>query len=325
MATLLVVNHGSNHSRETPDYVLADFSKANENNGGVLLIDTPGFGSTAFNTKWADKERSSTKKGSFSLVQAKWYMEFVADKWFKDALVSVANTRPDVKTWAEIKKIVFVGWSRGCITTWYQIFYLQQYNKIFNYYRPKICIFNIEPCYGPSNWKSDIRAGMRYIGSGDILEEAYAVNESGMKILPGVFALYPYNQGICKRYFLPGKHSTGTIRSDESYGKNTISLYTQRLRDFLTANAPEIKLTGLPTTGGKRMDLYTEFKTSYMNRGELKYRFNRGQRMAIWPYNNAQKNIENTFNSIAFLLSVNLYFAESSMCIFRADLIFRSN
>lgn len=307
MANLLVVNHGTTADQNTPNNVLSILSRKNRDNRNPVLLDTPGFASHAFNKKWLENHANL---GPLSLLQAKSFMDTVASTWFNDQLLNdcmmkLPFTHLD-NPWSVIDNVIFVGWSRGCITTWYQIFYLL-HNQRFLAHRPNIRIFHIDPCYGPSNWKADIRTAMNYLGAGDIIEEAYALNESGVKVFPGVFALYPYTREPITRHFLPGKHATGAEIGGDKYGENTGQLYTQRLRDFLAIHAPGTVLEGIPAAG-HRLSIYTAFKACYLAQGEMHYRFNRAQRRDLWRLNDNRKKNEG-INGTYFFVNKEEYFA----------------
>ena len=307
MADLLVVNHGTTADQNTPNNVLSILSRANNDNINPVLLDTPGFASPAFNQKWLE---THVNIGGLSLVRAKPFTETVAREWFdhqlrNDCMMKLPLTHT-TNPWSVVDNVIFVGWSRGCITTWYQIFYLLQ-DQNFLASRPNIRIFNIDPCFGPSNWKSDIRTAMNYLGRDDIIEEAYALNESGVNVVPGVFALYPYSREPCTRHFLPGKHATGAEVGGGEYGENTGQLYTQRLRDFLAIHAPGTILIGVPGAG-HRLSIYNEFKAWYMAKGKTKYKFNRAQRKDLWRLNDNRKTIEG-IGKTYFFMNREEYFA----------------
>lgn len=301
MANLLVINHGTCADKNKPNYILATLSNDNTGNS-PYRIDIPGYASADFNLRAGN----TMKAKWFSKIRAGGYVEKVTARWFEEDLMAHHDTVGSASDnpWELFTKVIFIGWSRGCINTWYELFYMSQFgnflNSGFNGRKPEIHIFHIDPCFGPSNWKSDIRTGMNLLSGNDTVTECYAVNESGVKVLPGVYASYPFNQSHpCTRHFLPGKHATGALSDDHKYGTETNKLWVYYLKQMLARNCPTVDQAGI--IGAKNLNLYTQFKQAYLNLGEYKYRFNRAQRKDLWTLNTAQKKTAGIYDTWFFM------------------------
>jgi hypothetical protein len=302
MADLLVINHGTCSDINTNNCVLAALSTANDANTSPHRIDIPGYASGEFN------RLAPNNKPSLSKLRAKAYVENTCSVIFRNQLFDIFGRIGNAtdNPWDTFDRMIIVGWSRGCINTWYQLYYLSQFGRgvfdaAFGGSKPQIHIFHIDPCFGPSNWKSDIRAGMQVLTGADTLTECYAVNESGFKIFMGVYAAYPYNQNHhCNRHFLPGKHATGALSDDTKYGHNTNQLWVYQLIRFLNGTGVGgLNLGGI--IGQHNLTLYTRFKQTYLDLGSKNYRLNRAQRKDLWTLNTAQKKDAGIYDTWFFM------------------------
>lgn len=243
MASALVINHGTTTDTDAkPKNLLSELTRLIgcspfrdadrllylKRSAATAVITNPGFGTENLMHRMAwiskdsggkkqDKDIRSTSNlaramtgSAVSLALAKPFMSEVAG-WLKHDLEHATNGKL-----ADIRDIVFIGWSRGAILTWYQIHGLLN-DPDFRKNPGRFHVLGIDPSYGPTMVAHpEIRRAQRHVDSTgrswEILMLFQYDTPSNARLL---LDAYPtMNPQV--RFFLPGQHSS-PVESDK-YG-----------------------------------------------------------------------------------------------------------
>lgn len=207
MARLIVLNHGTlddNENNSGKGKLITELNKYFKNKS-VPFLTYPGFGSPEFLRLYKQNQGSLAliAEGLGAAAIAKNSINSVA-KWLKNDVETKLNF-PRIKL-VDIDKIYFVGWSRGCILTWYQIYHLR---KKFNW-SGQAYVLNYDPSYGPAWSKSRVSYAQ---GEAKICWEVLMMHDNN-----SLFMSYPNNhkRGVW-RVFLPGVHRDPVAKTGNTY------------------------------------------------------------------------------------------------------------
>ena len=239
MTDVLIINHGTT-SQHTPwdKNLLSDIGKKYSVSfkpelqlygySSVVypVLVYPGFGTTQFNAK---KNFNQEKNQGYSktyrlkvgskevsgddinkirqIIQAKDWIDAAAS-WLWDDLDIISNGNRH-----NINNLLFIGWSRGAVLTWYQIFDLV-YNRGFEVNFQALAI---DPSYGPAYTRSAANRAQEKANRIWEISMMYQMGGTNPKGLAEDSLMTPYpSTKPDLRVFLPGKH--GSAVKEDGYG-----------------------------------------------------------------------------------------------------------
>lgn len=272
MADILVLNHGTLAGNNEATNIITKLFESNKKST-LKTFCYAGFSHSDFNSRWWKTpilERSTLYLPSTAYLEAKTFMKTTSMWLIKDIESNMGNW--GITGWANIGKIIFIGWSRGCIVTWYQIYRLRE--KKSSGFNAGLYVLNFDPCYGPSTYKSNTKKAMQEVLPARC-SEVYALHEKGSS---SIYPPYPNVRAGVDRIYLPGVHnSVPTHRSAGTYG-DIWKLGDMAVRKFNSDHGLSIGLTHLTATNDMiKMNAYDDFKKKQLNKG-------------LWQFNKCKRD-----------------------------------
>lgn len=256
--TFMVLNHGSTTDDTNNANLITIISRHYKRNRPDSTYTLPGFGSGEY-VKLAAGEGDLRAPGAGLLAKstvayAHSLMQATVHHLLEE-LYGGGGEGPRLQIrekYRNIRDIVFIGWSRGCITTWYQIRALEKVGFNGNFH-----VLNFDPCYGPTvlphQWIYEGMHSPQLRTSWEVLmlfcgRVKGKAEGSGFVLFPP----WPSNNPMTKRAFIPGEHSSAVENTNMRWGplwKIGFSIAESFLRTILPMqliSPPELVLLTKP-------------------------------------------------------------------------------
>ncbi len=217
MPSALVINHGTLSSTvKDSSNLLTQISKMYgctdhglgsyySMSANLPVVTTPGFGTDEFVYKLRHES------GKITAAVARFHIHEAASWLWGDLQKAMMGGDPNL-----LGDIIFIGWSRGAILTWYQIYNLRtEHNSNANFH-----VLAIDPCYGPHILKHEeipqAQDTVRRKWEISMMFQLAAADSLKSALTAPLLPPYPSNDPV-SRMFLPGRHGS-PVDPNDRYG-----------------------------------------------------------------------------------------------------------